>query len=231
MRKAGLLQKLTQGGARALAADMRFAASLAFYGRRVGPDLGPGGGQPPPGRPGRRGAGGRRRRPGAGAGRPPDAAGRPRGVVVKGVDVWVKLARCTTVPRDPIIGFVTRGHGVSVHREDCPTPTTCAATRTASSRSSGTPRGRACSRSPSRSRPWTGPSCCATSPRSCPTTTSTSCRPPWPPAATGWPPCASPSSWPTSPTWPTSCPRSRRSRASTTPFRVVPHAGNGAGER
>jgi GTP pyrophosphokinase len=50
---------------------------------------------------------------------------RPRmgdpGVVVKGVeDVWVKLARCCTpVPGDPIIGFVTRGSGVSVHRVDC----------------------------------------------------------------------------------------------------------------
>ncbi|MGV9243715.1 RelA/SpoT family protein [Streptomyces sp. NPDC003710] len=43
------------------------------------------------------------------------------GVVVKGVeDVWVKLARCCTpVPGDPIIGFVTRGSGVSVHRTDC----------------------------------------------------------------------------------------------------------------
>ncbi|WP_281417743.1 RelA/SpoT family protein [Kineosporia corallincola] len=50
---------------------------------------------------------------------------RPRmgdpGVVVKNVeDVWVKLARCCTpVPGDPIIGFVTRGSGVSVHRTDC----------------------------------------------------------------------------------------------------------------
>ncbi|MFE2285790.1 RelA/SpoT family protein [Streptomyces sp. NPDC059443] len=43
------------------------------------------------------------------------------GVVVKGVDdVWVKLARCCTpVPGDPIVGFVTRGSGVSVHRKDC----------------------------------------------------------------------------------------------------------------
>ncbi|MFE7647809.1 RelA/SpoT family protein [Streptomyces phaeoluteigriseus] len=43
------------------------------------------------------------------------------GVVVKGVDdVWVKLARCCTpVPGDPIMGFVTRGSGVSVHRTDC----------------------------------------------------------------------------------------------------------------
>ncbi|GAA4327782.1 GTP pyrophosphokinase [Streptomyces venetus] len=59
----------------------------------------------------------------------PPARGRSRkrrssadpGVVVKGVeDVWVKLARCCTpVPGDPIIGFVTRGSGVSVHRHDC----------------------------------------------------------------------------------------------------------------
>ncbi|MGW7104492.1 RelA/SpoT family protein [Streptomyces sp. NPDC054838] len=57
----------------------------------------------------------------------PASRGRKRrgsadpGVVVKGVDdVWVKLARCCTpVPGDPIIGFVTRGSGVSVHRADC----------------------------------------------------------------------------------------------------------------
>jgi GTP pyrophosphokinase len=43
------------------------------------------------------------------------------GVVVKGVtDVWVKLARCCTpVPGDEILGFVTRGGGVSVHRRAC----------------------------------------------------------------------------------------------------------------
>ena len=41
--------------------------------------------------------------------------------MVKGVDdMWVKLARCCTpVPGDPIIGFVTRASGVSVHRADC----------------------------------------------------------------------------------------------------------------
>jgi GTP diphosphokinase / guanosine-3',5'-bis(diphosphate) 3'-diphosphatase len=36
-------------------------------------------------------------------------------------DVWVTLARCCSpVPGDEILGFVTRGRGVSVHREDCP---------------------------------------------------------------------------------------------------------------
>jgi GTP pyrophosphokinase len=43
------------------------------------------------------------------------------GVVVKGVaDLWVKLAKCCTpVPGDRILGFVTKGGGVSVHRQDC----------------------------------------------------------------------------------------------------------------
>src|SRR5690242_10796572 len=47
------------------------------------------------------------------------------GVVVSGVDgsldgLYTKLARCCTpVPGDEILGFVTRGGGVSVHRTDC----------------------------------------------------------------------------------------------------------------
>jgi len=43
------------------------------------------------------------------------------GVLVRGdADVMVKLARCCTpVPGDPILGFITRASGVSVHREDC----------------------------------------------------------------------------------------------------------------
>ncbi|MFM6982462.1 MAG: RelA/SpoT family protein, partial [Microbacteriaceae bacterium] len=44
------------------------------------------------------------------------------GVLVKGAsDILVKLAKCCTpVPGDGIIGFVTRGSGVSIHRSDCP---------------------------------------------------------------------------------------------------------------
>jgi guanosine-3',5'-bis(diphosphate) 3'-pyrophosphohydrolase len=50
----------------------------------------------------------------------PRAPGDP-GVEVTGApDVWVRLSRCCTpVPGDEITGFVTHGHGVSVHRADC----------------------------------------------------------------------------------------------------------------
>ena len=43
------------------------------------------------------------------------------GVVVDGdPDLYTKLAKCCMpVPGDPIIGFVTRGEGISVHRTDC----------------------------------------------------------------------------------------------------------------
>ncbi|MGV8885281.1 MAG: RelA/SpoT family protein, partial [Microbacteriaceae bacterium] len=43
------------------------------------------------------------------------------GVLVRGApDILVKLAKCCTpVPGDEIVGFVTRGTGVSVHRVDC----------------------------------------------------------------------------------------------------------------
>jgi GTP diphosphokinase / guanosine-3',5'-bis(diphosphate) 3'-diphosphatase len=48
-----------------------------------------------------------------------------QGVVVRGAtDLWVRLGRCCTpVPGDEILGFVTRGQGVSVHRVDCPNAT------------------------------------------------------------------------------------------------------------
>jgi GTP pyrophosphokinase len=52
--------------------------------------------------------------------RPRRSRGSP-GVHVEGLDdVMVRLSRCCTpVPSDEIIGFVTRGRGVSVHRSDC----------------------------------------------------------------------------------------------------------------
>jgi GTP pyrophosphokinase len=54
-------------------------------------------------------------------GRPRITGGTEAGVIVKGApDVWVKLAKCCTpVPPDAVLGFVTKGGGVSVHRQDC----------------------------------------------------------------------------------------------------------------
>ena len=124
LRKAGLpLQRLAQGGAlQTVASEMRFTSLEALYAAvgagqvsaasvisRLQADLG-----------------GDQEDDDDIALERPVRPVRPlpanRGVVVRGArDVWVKLARCCTpVPRDPIIGFVTRSNGVSVHRADCP---------------------------------------------------------------------------------------------------------------
>jgi GTP pyrophosphokinase len=59
---------------------------------------------------------------------PPKVSRAPRpstasdsGIEVEGAaDVWVRLSKCCTpVPGDEILGFVTHGHGVSVHRANC----------------------------------------------------------------------------------------------------------------
>src|SRR6267378_1443189 len=49
-------------------------------------------------------------------------SGSEMGIVVPGVtDVLVRLAKCCTpVPGDPILGYISLGRGITIHREDCP---------------------------------------------------------------------------------------------------------------
>ncbi|MSS63426.1 RelA/SpoT family protein [Velocimicrobium porci] len=53
--------------------------------------------------------------------RPPSVAKSKSGIIVEGInDVAVRFSKCCSpVPGDEIVGFVTRGRGVSIHRTDC----------------------------------------------------------------------------------------------------------------
>ena len=54
-------------------------------------------------------------------GRTKDSKGSKNGIIVKGIDdVSVRFSKCCSpVPGDEIVGFVTRGRGISIHRTDC----------------------------------------------------------------------------------------------------------------
>ncbi|MFL6622293.1 MAG: GTP diphosphokinase [Sulfurifustis sp.] len=52
----------------------------------------------------------------------PAARGTSTGVAIQGVgNLLTRMGRCCNpVPGDPIVGFITRGHGITIHRRDCP---------------------------------------------------------------------------------------------------------------
>lgn len=53
---------------------------------------------------------------------PPKKHHSKNGIIVDGLEnCLVKFAKCCSpVPGDPVVGFITRGYGVSIHRQDCP---------------------------------------------------------------------------------------------------------------
>jgi GTP diphosphokinase / guanosine-3',5'-bis(diphosphate) 3'-diphosphatase len=54
--------------------------------------------------------------------RAPSASSSQYGIKVEGVDdVMLRLAKCCRpVPGDPIVGYISLGRGITIHREDCP---------------------------------------------------------------------------------------------------------------
>jgi GTP pyrophosphokinase len=101
----------------------------------------------------------RTRRDGDATRRAGPARGRPRRRGRARPTVGQAARCCTPVPGDSIIGFVTRGNGVSVHRGDCVNVASLRSRSTASSTSSGRRRRARCSSSRSRSRRSTAPAC------------------------------------------------------------------------
>src|SRR5260370_1040451 len=52
----------------------------------------------------------------------PTASSARYGIAVDGIDeVMLRLAKCCRpVPGDPIVGYISLGRGITIHREDCP---------------------------------------------------------------------------------------------------------------
>ena len=54
--------------------------------------------------------------------RPPERRRAPGGISIEGVgNLLTRMARCCNpLPGDAIVGFITRGQGITIHRQDCP---------------------------------------------------------------------------------------------------------------
>ena len=104
--------------------------------------------------------------------------GTRSGVAVQGVeDVLVRLAKCCTpVPGDEIIGYISLGKGITIHRDGLPEcAARCAGTRSGSRRSAWDGEtARRASASRSRSTPGIAPGCSRTSRGRSPSTVRTS---------------------------------------------------------
>ena len=112
--------------------------------------------------------------------RKPEASSSQFGIRVEGVDdVPLRLAKCCRpVSGDPILGYVSLGRGITIHREDCPNAEALQArTPSASWPSPGTATTRRRSRSRSRSTRGTATACSRTSRARSPRAASTSSRP------------------------------------------------------
>ena len=176
LRREGLpVQRLAQSDAlegRERCAPLRRPRRALRRDRR-GPRVGQGGrAAAPAGAPRRRGAAAGHDR--AAPATPRRDSRRATGVHVEGLDdVMVRLSRCCTpVPGDEIMGFVTRGRGVSVHRTDCANAAGLVDQARAGHRGRvGQRPAGAPSSCRSRSRRSTDRGCCVTSRRCWPSTT------------------------------------------------------------
>ena len=111
--------------------------------------------------------------------RQPTSTSTQYGIAVEGVDdVMLRIAKCCRpVPGDPIVGYISLGRGITIHREDCPNAAAAAqGPRPLHARAAGRAATRRRSRSSCRSTPGIATACSRTSRGRSPRPASTSSR-------------------------------------------------------